>query len=49
MVLVAKRTTQHPQGGEKVPLGEGGGPTTMMLMEGQEFEDSGPTAGVRTI
>jgi ribonuclease HI len=49
MVLVAKRTAQHPQGGEKVPLGEGGGLTTTMLMEGQEFEDSGPTAGVRTI
>jgi hypothetical protein len=49
MVLVVERTAQHPQGSQKVPLGEGGGPTTMMLMEGQEFEDSGPTAGVRTI
>jgi ribonuclease HI len=49
MVLVAERTTQHPQGSQKVPLGEGGGPTTTILMEGQEFEDSGPTAGVRTI
>jgi hypothetical protein len=49
MVLVVERTTQHPQGSQKVPLGEGGGPTTMVLMEGQEFEDSGPTAGVQTI
>jgi hypothetical protein len=49
MVLVTERTAQHPQGGKKVPLGEGGGLTTTMLMEGQEFEDSGPTAGVRTI
>jgi hypothetical protein len=49
MVLVAERTTQHPQGSQKVPLGEGGGPTTTMLTESQEFEDSGPTAGVRTI
>jgi hypothetical protein len=49
MVLVAERTAQHPQGGKKFPLGEGGGPTTTMLTEGQEFEDSGPTAGVRTI
>jgi hypothetical protein len=49
MVLVAERTTQHPQGGKKVPLGEGGGPTTTLLTKGQEFEDSGPTAGVRTI
>jgi hypothetical protein len=49
MVLVTERTEQHPQGGKKVPLGEGGGPTTTMLMEGEEFEDSGPTAGVRTI
>jgi hypothetical protein len=46
MVLVTENTAQHPQGGKKVPLGEGGGPTTTMLMEGQEFEDSGPTAGV---
>jgi hypothetical protein len=46
MVLVVERTTQHPQGSQKVPLGEGGGLTTMMVMEGQEFEGSGPTAGV---
>ena len=46
MVLVVERTTQHPQGSQKVPLGEGGGPTTTTLTEGQEFEDSGPTAGV---
>jgi hypothetical protein len=26
MVLVVERTTQHPQGSQKVPLGEGGGP-----------------------
>jgi hypothetical protein len=49
MVLVVERTAQHPQGSQKVPLGEGGGPTTTVLMEGQDFEDSGPTAGVRTI
>jgi hypothetical protein len=49
MVLVVERTVQHPQGCQKVPLGEGGGPTTTMVMEGQEFEGSGPTAGVRTI
>jgi hypothetical protein len=49
MVLVVERTTQHPQGSQKVPLGEGGGPTTTMVMEGQEFEGSDPTAGVRTI
>jgi hypothetical protein len=49
MVLVAEKTAQHPYGSQKVPLGEGGGPTTTMLTEGQEFEDSGPTAGVRTI
>jgi hypothetical protein len=49
MVLVTERTTQHPQGSQKVPIGEGGGPTTTMLTEGQESEDSGPTAGVRTI
>jgi hypothetical protein len=46
MVLVAERTAQHSQGSQEVPLGEGGGPTTTMLMEGQEFEDSGPTTGV---
>jgi hypothetical protein len=40
-----KDETTSP-GGKKVPLGEGGGPTTMMLTEGQEFADSGPTAGV---
>jgi ribonuclease HI len=49
VVLVTERTAQHPQGCQKVPLGEDGGPTTMMLTEGQEFEDSGPTIGVRTI
>jgi hypothetical protein len=49
MVLVVERTAQHPQGSQKVPLGEGGGPTTTMVMEGQEFEGSGPTAGDRTI
>ena len=49
MALVAERTAQHPQGSHKVPLGEGGGPTTMMVMEGQEFEGSGPIAGVQTI
>ena len=49
MVLVVERTSQHPQGSQKVPLGEGGGPTTTMVMDGQEFEGSGPTAGVRTI
>jgi hypothetical protein len=49
MVLVVERTAQHPQGSQKVPLGEGGGPTTMMVMEGQEFEGSGPTPEVRTI
>jgi hypothetical protein len=49
MVLVAERMEQHPQGSQKVPLGEGGGPTTTMLMEGQKFEDPGPTAEIRTI
>jgi hypothetical protein len=49
MVLVVERTAQHHQGSQKVPLGEGGGPTTTMMMEGQEFEGSGPTTGVRTI
>jgi hypothetical protein len=49
MVLVAKRTAQHPQGSQEVPLGEGGGPTTTMLMEGLEVEDPGSTTGVRTI
>jgi ribonuclease HI len=29
MVLVVERTVEHPQGSQKVPLGEGGGPTTM--------------------
>jgi hypothetical protein len=43
MVLVVERTAQHPQGSQKVPLGEGGGPTTI------ELEGSGPTVGVRTI
>jgi hypothetical protein len=46
MVLVAKKAAQHPQGSQKVPLGKGGGLTTTMLTKGQEFEDSGPTAGV---
>jgi hypothetical protein len=49
MVLVAERTAQQPQGSQKVPPGEGGDPTTTMVMEGQELEDSGPTVGVRTI
>jgi hypothetical protein len=49
MVLVVERTAQHLQGSQKVPLGEGGGPTTTVLMEGQEFEGLGPTVGVRTI
>jgi hypothetical protein len=49
MVLVTERTTQQPQGSQQVPPGEGGGPTTTMLTEDQEFEDSGPTTGVRTI
>jgi hypothetical protein len=49
MVLVAERTAQQTQGSQQVLPGEGGGPTTTMLTEGQEFEDSGPTAGVRTI
>jgi hypothetical protein len=46
MVLVAERATQCPQGSQEVPLGEGGGPTTTMLTEGQESEDLGPTSGV---
>jgi hypothetical protein len=46
MVLVTERTTQHPQGSQKVPPGEGGGPTTTMVMEAQEFDGSGPTTGV---
>jgi ribonuclease HI len=49
MVLVTERAAQCPQGSQEVPQGEGGGPTTTMLTEGQESEDSGPTAGVRTI
>jgi hypothetical protein len=49
MVLVGERAAQRPQGSQEVPLGEGGGPTTTMLTEGQESEDSGLTAGVRTI
>jgi hypothetical protein len=49
MVLVAERTAQHPQGSQKVPLGGGGGPTTTMFTEGQDFEDSRPTTWVRTI
>jgi hypothetical protein len=43
MVLVIERTEQHSQGSEEVPLGEGGGPTTM------DLESSGPTVGVWTI
>jgi hypothetical protein len=49
MVLVAERTAQQPQGSQQVPSREGGGLTTTMLTEGQEFEDSGPTTGFRTI
>jgi hypothetical protein len=49
MVLVVERTAQHLQGSQEVPLGEGGGPTTTMLTEGQEVEDPGPTTGVQTI
>jgi hypothetical protein len=49
MVLVVERTAQHSQGSQKVPLREGGGLTTTMVMEGQEFEGSGPTVGVQTI
>jgi hypothetical protein len=49
MVLVAERAAQQPQGSQKVPLGDGGGLTTTMLTKGQEFEDSRPTTGVRTI
>jgi hypothetical protein len=49
MVLVAERAAQQPQGSQKVPLGEGAGPTTTMLTEGQEIEDSGPNTGVWTI
>jgi hypothetical protein len=48
-MLVAERMAQHPQGSQEVPLGEGGGPTTTMLTEGQDVEDPGPTTGVRTI
>jgi hypothetical protein len=46
MVLVAERATQQPQGSQQVPPGDGGGPTTTMLTEGQEVEDSGPITGV---
>jgi hypothetical protein len=46
MVLVIERVAQQPQGSQQVPLGEGGGPTTTMLTEGQEFEDPGPTTWV---
>jgi hypothetical protein len=49
MVLVVERAAQQPQGSQQVPPGEGGGPTTTMLTEGQEVEDPGPTIGVRTI
>jgi hypothetical protein len=47
MVLVIERTTQLPQGSQQVPPEEGGGPTTTMLTEGEEFEEPGPTTGVR--
>jgi hypothetical protein len=43
MVLVVKRTEQHSQGSQEVPLGEGGGPTNT------DLEGLGPTVGVRTI
>jgi hypothetical protein len=43
MVLVVKRTEQHSQGSQEVPLGEGGGPTTT------DLEGPGSTVGVRTI
>jgi ribonuclease HI len=33
MVLVTERAAQQPQGSQQVPLVEGGGPTTTMLME----------------
>jgi hypothetical protein len=49
MVLVAERAAQQPQGSQQVPPGEGGGPTTTILKEGQEAKDSGPITGVRTI
>jgi hypothetical protein len=49
MVLVVERAAQQPQGSQQVPPGEGGGPTTTMLTEGQEVEDPGPTTGVQTI
>jgi hypothetical protein len=49
MVLVAERATQQPQGSQQVSPGQGGGPTTTMLMEGQEVEDPGPNTWVRTI
>jgi hypothetical protein len=49
MVLVVERVAQQPQGSQQLPPGEGGGPTTTTLTEGQEFEDPGPTTGVRTI
>jgi hypothetical protein len=49
MVLVVERATQQPQGSQQVPPREGGGPTTTMLMEGQEVGDPGPNIGVRTI
>jgi hypothetical protein len=49
MVLVAERATQQPQGSQQVPPEEGGDPTTTLLTEGQEVEDSGSTTGVRTI
>jgi ribonuclease HI len=49
MVLVAERAAQQPQGSQQVPPGEGCGPTTMMLTEGQVVEDPGPTTGVQTI
>jgi hypothetical protein len=43
MVLVVERTAKDPQGSQEVPLGEGGGPTTM------DLGGPGPAIGVRTI
>jgi hypothetical protein len=43
MVLVVERMEQHSQGSQEVPLGEGGGPTTM------DLEGLRPNGGVRTI
>jgi hypothetical protein len=43
MLLVIERMEQHSQGSQEVPLGEGGGSTTM------DLEGLRPTVGVRTI